>query len=225
MIYVTGDTHAQIDRFKAKEVKRLKKKDTLIICGDFGFVWNGSAEEKKLLKWLGKRRYHVLFLEGTHDNLDLLAEYPEEEFCGGRARHISGRCYQLLRGEIYTMESKTIFVFGGGESLDIDARVEGKTWWIGELPTKEELDCARQNLAAHENRVDYILTHSPSSIVSSFLNMDDNYTNPLASFLDEVTNSVQFQHWFFGSCHLDKVIPPRYHAVYQEVLPLKNQLQ
>ena len=224
MIYVTGDTHADIDRFKTRAVKWLKKKDTLIVCGDFGFVWNGSAEEKKLLKWLGKRRYSVLFLEGTHDNLDLLAQYPEEEYCGGRARHISGRCYQLLRGEIYTIESQNIFVFGGGESFDMDAREEGKTWWVRELPSREELEFARQNLANHDHKVDYILTHSPSAIVNGFLNMDGVYTNPLASFLDEVTNTVSFKHWFFGSCHIDKVIPPRYHAVYQEVLLLKDSL-
>ena len=220
MIYVTGDTHADIERFKSKAFKRLKKNDTLIICGDFGFLWDGSAKEKKLLKWLGKRRYHVLFLEGTHDNLDLLAQYPEEEYCGGKARHISGRCYHLLRGEIYTIEFKTLFVFGGGESQDIDAREEGKTWWVSELPTKEELDYARQNLAKHDHQVDCILTHTPSSIVSGFLNMDGVFSNPLATFLDEVTNTVQFEHWYFGSCHLDKVIPPRYHAVYQELVKL-----
>lgn len=222
MIYVTGDTHAQIERFKTKAVKRIKKRDTLIICGDFGFVWDGSKKENKLLKWLGKRRYHVLFLEGTHDNLDLLSQYPEEEFCGGRARHISGRCYQLLRGEYYTIDEQTLFVFGGGESLDIDTREEGKTWWVSELPTKDELDFARKNLESHGNQVDYILTHSPSSIVSGFLNMDESLSNPLVAFFDELTNSVQFKQWFFGSCHIDKVIPPRYHAVYQQVLKLNE---
>ena len=224
MIYVTGDTHADIGRFKTRAVKRLKKNDTLIVCGDFGFVWNGSREEKKLLQWLGKRRYHLLFLEGTHDNLDLLGEYPVEEFCGGRARHISGQCYQLLRGEIYTIESDNIFAFGGGESFDTDTRQEGKTWWVGELPTKEELDYARENLAKHGDVVDYIVTHSPASGVSSFLNMDSTHTNQLATFLEEITKTVRFKHWFFGSCHLDKVIPPRYHAVYQDILPLRNQL-
>ena len=50
MIYVTGDFHGDIDRFSARDIKRLKRKDYLIILGDFGFVWNGSKEEQKLLK-------------------------------------------------------------------------------------------------------------------------------------------------------------------------------
>ena len=44
MIYVTGDTHGQIDRFKEKPVAGLKKGDTLIVLGDFGRFQTG--EEK-----------------------------------------------------------------------------------------------------------------------------------------------------------------------------------
>ena len=65
MIYVTGDIHADLDRFKGKEAKKLKKGDTLIVCGDFGFVWDGSKKEQQVLKWIGKRPYQVLFIEGT----------------------------------------------------------------------------------------------------------------------------------------------------------------
>ena len=97
MIYVTGDVHADLGRFKGRAAKKLKKGDTLIVCGDFGFVWDGSKKEQRVLKWLGKRRYSVLFVEGTHDNLDLLAGYPVVDFCGGKARQISGKCHQLLR--------------------------------------------------------------------------------------------------------------------------------
>ncbi|MFR9191178.1 MAG: hypothetical protein ACLVL7_13915 [Anaerotruncus massiliensis (ex Togo et al. 2019)] len=116
MIYVTGDVHADLGRFKGKAAKKLKKGDTLIVCGDFGFVWDGSKKEQRVLKWLGKRRYSVLFVEGTHDNLDLLAGYPVVDFCGGKARQISGKCHQLLRGEIYTIESDEVFTLGRGRA-------------------------------------------------------------------------------------------------------------
>lgn len=76
MIYLTGDTHGGMERFQSKEAKQLKKGDTLIICGDFGFIWDGSKGEEKHLKWLGKRRYTIAFVEGTHDNLDRLAGLP-----------------------------------------------------------------------------------------------------------------------------------------------------
>ena len=89
MIYVTGDIHADQARFKSKAMKPLKKGDTLIVCGDFGFIWDGSKNEQKVLKWLEKRPYQILFVEGTHDNLDMLAEYPQGSFSGGSARRMN----------------------------------------------------------------------------------------------------------------------------------------
>ena len=49
MLYVTGDVHGQLDRFEEKTFKKLTKGDTLFILGDFGFLWDGSAAEKKAL--------------------------------------------------------------------------------------------------------------------------------------------------------------------------------
>lgn len=223
MIYVTGDLHADLDRFKSKAMKRVKKGDTLLVCGDFGFVWDGSKKEQKVLKWLGKRPFDILFVEGTHDNLDLLAQYPEEEFKGGRTRRICGNVRQLLRGEIYRIEDDDIFTFGGGESPDMDVRVEGETWWRGELPTIEEIGYARANLEKHGNVVDYIITHSPSTKVRSFLDMDHARTDQLGAFLDEVSRNVRYKHWYFGRDHMDKIIPPLHHSMYQEVLPIKGK--
>ena len=50
MIYFTGDTHGDLSRFKSSAAKKLKKGDYLMVCGDFGFIWNGSAEEYKNIK-------------------------------------------------------------------------------------------------------------------------------------------------------------------------------
>ena len=225
MIYVTGDTHGDIGRFKSKEIKKLKKNDVLIVCGDFGFVWDGSKKEQKILRWLGKRKYQVLFCEGTHDNLDLLAQRPVVDFCGGKARQVDGKCMQLLRGEIYTIESDTIFVFGGGETADVDDRTQGITWWAQELPSQEEMDYARGNLNKQGNVVDYIITHEASATICGFLNMESFHTNHLNAFLDEVAGSVRYKQWFFGRYHQDKVIPPLYRALYQQIVPLKANLK
>lgn len=46
MIYLTGDTHGGMERFQSKEAKQLKKGDTLIICGDFGFIWDGPKGKR-----------------------------------------------------------------------------------------------------------------------------------------------------------------------------------
>ena len=118
MIYVTGDIHGEVERFSEKEIKRLKKQDTLIVLGDFGFLWSGDKAEQKKLKWLQKRRYRLLFIDGCHENFDLLKEYPEVDYMGGRARHIGGNLYYIERGSILEIEGKKVLFFGVGESWD-----------------------------------------------------------------------------------------------------------
>jgi hypothetical protein len=50
MVYLTGDTHGDIQRFKQGKLRWLGKKDTVVVLGDFGFVWDGSAAERKRLE-------------------------------------------------------------------------------------------------------------------------------------------------------------------------------
>lgn len=202
--------------------KQLKKGDILLVCGDFGFLWDGSPKELRLLDWLGKRPYQILFVEGTHDNIDLLSGYPEETLYGGQVRRVSGNCCQLLRGECYEIEGKRVFALGGGESTDMDIRVEGETWWSRELPSAEELAHARETLASLNQQVDYIITHSVAPTVNKFLDREQMQINLLLAFLNEISETVQFKRWYFGSCHLDKAIPPKYCAVYQEILPVMD---
>ena len=222
MLYVTGDIHADIRRLKGRAAKQLKKGDILLVCGDFGFLWDGSPKELRLLDWLGKRPYEILFIEGTHDNIDLLSGYPEETLYGGQVRRVSGNCCQLLRGECYEIEGKRVFAAGGGESTDMDIRVEGETWWSRELPSAEELAHARETLASLNQQVDYIITHSVAPTVNKFLDREQMQINLLLAFLNEISETVQFKRWYFGSCHLDKAIPPKYCAVYQEILPVMD---
>ena len=222
MLYVTGDIHADIRRLKGRAAKQLKKGDILLVCGDFGFLWDGSPKELRLLDWLGKRPYQILFVEGTHDNIDLLSGYPEETLYGGQVRRVSGNCCQLLRGECYEIEGKRVLALGGGESTDMDIRVEGETWWSRELPSAEELAHARETLASLNQQVDYIITHSVAPTVNKFLDREQMQINLLLAFLNEISETVQFKRWYFGSCHLDKAIPPKYCAVYQEILPVMD---
>ena len=88
MLYVTGDTHGNINRFSAKELRKLKKGDTLFVCGDFGFIWDNSPQEKKNLKKLSSKKYTICFIDGTHENFDLLKEYKLGTYKGGLARNL-----------------------------------------------------------------------------------------------------------------------------------------
>ncbi len=106
MIYITGDTHGEMDRFHSKEMKKVGKGDTLLICGDFGFIWDGSAAERKSIRKLGSRRYAVGFVDGTHENFDLLATYPVVEWHGGKAAISAETCISCSAGRFIPSKEK-----------------------------------------------------------------------------------------------------------------------
>lgn len=222
MIYITADTHGERERFEEKAVRRLKKGDTLIVLGDFGFLWDGSKAEQKKLAWLARRRYKILFLDGCHDNYDLLREYPVEEFCGGRARHIAGNLYQVVRGSVLEIEGKTLLCFGGGESFDKEELEEGLNWWRAELPTSDELDWCEENLAARGDRVDYVLTHdAPAGLLAFSQLAEKPQINWLHAFFDQLTRRLDYKVWYFGRYHRDLHLSQKARAVFCDVIPLE----
>lgn len=220
MIYITGDTHGDLRRFKEKPIRLLGQADTLIICGDFGFLWDGGRAEQRALRWLSRRKYRILFLEGTHDNLSLLTGYPTTDFAGGKARKIAPNIYHLMRGYVFTLEEKKIFAFGGGESPDHDQRREGRTWWPAELAGFEEVEAARARLQEAGMEVDYVVTHDCASKIKTFIDMDNTRINHVNTFFDGVMANAHYRMWYFGCYHLDKLIPPSQRALYKNVLPL-----
>ena len=63
MIYITGDCHGDFKRFNKKnfpEQLEMTKDDFVIICGDFGGVWNKDCESKQDIQAVegnGKGKY------------------------------------------------------------------------------------------------------------------------------------------------------------------------
>ena len=85
MIYITGDCHSNFERFNTgnfPEQKEMTKDDYVIICGDFGGVWNKDGESKmetSALDWLDGKAFTTLFVDGNHENFDRLYAYPVEK--------------------------------------------------------------------------------------------------------------------------------------------------
>ncbi|MBP1561091.1 MAG: metallophosphoesterase [Oscillospiraceae bacterium] len=224
MICVTGDMHGDYSRFKNSKIKKLKKGDFLIVCGDFGFVWDGSKREKRILKKIGRKRFYTLFVEGCHENYDLLDECPEEEFCGGKVSVISGRLMRVKRGSVLDLQGNKFFFFGGGQTKEIDIRRESKTWWEQELPTPEEVKQGVITLKENGSEVDYIVTHEPPASMKEFLGFEVRQISHMHTFFDAVKNDCKFKMWFFGKAHKNKVIPPRYQCLFDEVVRIESRL-
>ncbi|MDR0914640.1 MAG: metallophosphoesterase [Oscillospiraceae bacterium] len=219
MIYITGDTHGDLQRFKTHAAKKLKKDDYLIICGDFGFLWSDSAEERKNLEFLQSRKYTILFLDGCHENFDALERYPTVDFCTGKARKIAKNIYQLMRGEIFEIEDYSIFAFGGGVSPDLDLVVDSGNWSEKEMPTQDEYKNGAENLQLAGSVVDYIVTHEPPALIKKRFEPKAG-ANDINLYFEELRKAVRYNQWFFGSLHLDKKLNDKTIAVFKDILPI-----
>ena len=141
---------------------------------------------------------------------------------GGRARQISENIYQLMRGEVYEIEGKKIFAFGGGDDEELELADIRECIDFQRLPTEEECAHARENLEKAGNSVDYIITYDVGFKLRSMLKMESNCFNNLHAYLNEVATNCKFKTWFFGCFHMDKRIPPIYHAVYRNIYEIES---
>lgn len=227
MVYITGDMHGDVSRWCDREMKKLRAGDTLIVLGDFGFVWDGSAREKKDLEYLGSRKYNICFLDGTHENFSLLNKYRKTVWNGGKVHRVSGNLFHMMRGQIFRLEGKTYFTFGGGESPDIDIRQE-KNWWKEEFPTPDEMREGAENLDELGAKVDYVLTHEPPSLVKSAILLrrgEPDRVDLLGGYFEEISRELEYAHWYFGSVHEDRTVTPKHTALFEKIIAAGDDLR
>ena len=228
-IIVTGDIHGnpfqRLNLENFPEGKTFTKEDYMIILGDFGLVWDDSAMEHSCLDWLENKPWTTLFIDGNHENYDLLNKFPIEEWGGGRVQKIRSSVIHLLRGEVYDIGGYKFLAMGGARSHDIQDgvlevgdprikiwkkddfklfRINHISWWEEEIPNEEERKNALKNLAENDYKVDYILTHeAPSSdvvLMDHLLYHPDEYSKWLEM---EIRQKVKYKKWFFGHYHLN----------------------
>lgn len=221
MVYVTGDTHGDFSRFQHPALRRANEEDVLIVCGDFGFFWDDSKAEQKLRRKITDLKYTVAFVDGCHENYDLLESFPTAEWNGGTARVIAPNLVHLMRGQIYTICGKSFFTFGGGHSQDFEYRT-AENWWEREQPTYQEIVEGAKRLEEHGNTVDYIITHEPPASLKDCLRIDTRQRLEIHAFFEDLTQICDFHQWYFGKCHLNRYVPVKYYAVFDDIYALND---
>lgn len=198
MIYLTGDCHGDFSRFTRRQRAllpfHLSERDYVIVCGDFGLLWANNREFKYNLGWLSRLPFTILWVQGNHENYNMIDEYPLEEWNGGKVRHIvKDKIILMERGQVITIEGHTFFTFGGASSRDINGgildknsssyhndykaalrsgkpfRILNESWWKQELPNEAELEEGINNLERMEYRVDYVISHCGSNSLQEAL--------------------------------------------------------
>lgn len=228
MIYITGDTHGDLDLYKLnskffREGKKLTKNDYLIVCGDFACCWDNGDFDKYIQDWYNDKPWTTLFVDGNHENHDLLDKYPVVEWNGGKVHMISDSIIHLMRGQVYTIEGKKFFTFGGARSHDMWCRKEGRDWWAREMPSDEEYEEGFRNLEASNYEVDYVITHcAPDQVQNSLFQWRHYEHDKLTNYLEIVRKDLTFKGWYFGHYHDDADIDEKYHCLYSKVIKLEG---
>ena len=231
MIYLTGDCHSDFSRFDIDKLtiqNEMTKDDYIIICGDFGGVWNYLVEstyEKYWLDWLNERNFTTV-----------------EEWHGGKVHKIRDSVLHLMRGEVFDIDNKKFFIFGGAKSHDIQEgilnldeeekiyqyrkrgayfRIRDYSWWDLELPTDDEMKNGINNLEKANYKVDYIITHCCPTNVQAILSGGTYKKDNLTDYLQEISEKCEFKKWYFGHYHDNRQIDSKYILLYEDIVPLE----
>lgn len=226
MIYLTGDTHIPIDIHKISisqwpDQKSLTKDDYLIVCGDFGLLFNyretgksipscpedscWDEEELWWLNWLQERPFTTLFIDGNHENFDRLKKYPVTDWNGGKVQIISDSVIHLMRGQVYQIDKEKIFVMGGARSHDRTCNWYREAGYAqnlveGRIAFAKGISRGTKNLSANNNKIDYIISHeSPAD----YLYREGYFAYELPDFLLSIKDTVEFKRWYCGHHHKD----------------------
>ncbi len=226
MIYVTGDTHGDRERFSEKYIageRNWTKDDILIIAGDFGYLFKDDDKEREFLNSLEEKPYTVCFCDGNHENFTAIYKYPVEEWMGGKIRKIRKNVYHLTRGQVYEIDGKRIFTMGGAYSVDAATKGSLGLHWKEEIPTEDEREEARRNLKRVNYEVDYIVTHTTTRKMMGWMGRYhcDYHETELLDLFDWIEQDVKFKKWFFGHWHLDREMGDKFRAVLFDVVLLE----
>lgn len=248
-IYITGDMHGNFKRLSKKNRMRLPfaigTDDYLIVCGDFGLLWCYDKEYEYNIKCLSQLPFTLLWVQGNHDNYNMMKDFELEEWNGGQARHIvRDKIILLERGQVFSIQGNTIFTFGGAQSHDIDGgildredaefslkkhklkkdgkqfRILNESWWKEELPSELELELGLANLANHDYKVDYIITHCGPTKHHSKVAPDRVEDNILINYFDKLDEDVDFKKWYFGHYHKDIETDSKHRVIYKDIIKL-----
>lgn len=253
-VFVTGDCHSDVRRFSTinfyeqRDFSGNKDENVVVICGDFGLIWESDKEsksEKYWLDWLEDKPFTTVFVDGNHECFTRLYQYPIKEWRGGKVHEIRPHVLHLMRGEIFTIHGYKFFAFGGASSHDIsDAlfdcedpewkdkarilfkqgkrmiRIKGLSWWEQELPTKEEMQHGLEKLKDNDNRVDFIITHSPPASVIALLGHGRYKQDVLTKYLENIRSETEYKRWFFGHMHDDIAVNDKNILIYEQIVQI-----
>lgn len=228
-VFITGDKHGSFLPLTGMvEHNRINEEDVLIIAGDAGYVWDDNYPYR--VNTISQTfPGTVAFIDGNHDNHAILESLPVCNWNGGRAHKVGERVYHLMRGEVYNINRKNFFTFGGARSNDKDRRVEGESWWREEDPTLEEFEYGRKKLMDNLEKIDYVITHETPLFARQFIKrtklIEPDYYLPkmFDNWYQLISEGKNFKKWYFGHMHVDQMITHQLRALHNDILLIGDE--
>ena len=240
-VFVCGDTHGgavgDLDKLTSRkfpEGKELTKNDYVIIAGDFGFIWDvnrsGKAEADKH-KWFEEKPWTTLFLDGNHENFDLINALPTAQRFGADVGVAASSVFHLRRGRCYTIGGQTFLTIGGGLSIDKHHRTEGVSWWAEEMLSELDLAIIENTLEVNNYEFDYVLTHTCSTKVKNYMLQGQRDIFDITSEqLSYIEDRISFKKWYFAHFHIGENYYSKYNdeepthvCLYEDIMKLGGQ--
>lgn len=228
-IFLTGDAHGEVNKITTlvSKIDNPTKDDILIILGDFGMIWNSESLSISKLISLGELPITIAFLDGNHENFPLIEQFenPIRWNCGW-AGGLPGNIIHLYRGEIYEIGNKKIGVCGGADSYDKFRRTEGLNWWSTETITNMDIERFKINLIPYKDKIDLVLSHdAPADIIPAvklYAGISDRGTiTESQRQLNKIKQLAEFNKWYFGHWHIDKIIDDKFECMYDQMKEIK----
>jgi len=227
MVYITGDTHGEVQRVsKMIEKYGITPNDIIVILGDVGMNYYGNKKgDRHRKKKLNKLGIPILCIHGNHEmRPETLATYREDQWHGGivYVEEEFPNLFFAKDGEVYDLEGTKAIVIGGAYSVDKWYRLQMDLHWFpDEQPSNEIKARVEQKLEELGWQIDTVLTHTcPYGYIprEAFMSCVDQSTvdNRTELWLDTVEKKLNYQVWYCGHWHIEKRID-KMHFLFESV--------
>ena len=214
MIYLISDIHGDKNFKGLQDYLRIAKDDDLlIVLGDVSLEFENTVTNRDFTEYFLSLKKNIAFLDGNHENFSYLNSFPEEKWNGGKIHRLSEHIVHLQRGNVYRINGKSIFTFGGCKS---SAKwKEAGLWHPEETASDEECNLAKENLQKANFSVDYILTHKHETDPNYHL-VDMN----LYQLTKFIKDNVSYKKWYFGHSHIKRIVDEKHTYIYDDLIPI-----
>lgn len=231
-IFIKGDCHGNFDFLpKWCEENSTTTKDVLIILGDAGINYYLGKKDQLLKEKISLCPITLICIHGNHEARPETIKQDKYDLIG--LSQFNGNFWIQEKypnilfaqdGE-YEILGKRFLILGGAYSVDKYYRLKmGYNWFFDEqmpLETKNQI----LKIIEVNNKFDFVLSHTvPIDYEPTYLflsGIDQSLIDKsMENFLQQVYNSIIFNHWYFAHYHDDNDFKNNISIIYKNIIQI-----